>query len=220
MLQKNTYKFLQTLQKNNNREWFTENKSWYEQSRADFEKLVSQLIPAMAEFDPNIQYLQPKKCIFRIYRDIRFSQDKTPYKTHFGAVFSPVLNKKNAGYYIHIDPTGNFLTCGHYMLMPEELKKIRKGIYEDFDTFQSIINQENFKKEFGNLCMEENMLKRVPNGFNKNHPAAEYLKLKNFYVMKSFSDKKLFTDNFIDYAASIFKEMQPLNDFLNNLLEE
>lgn len=220
MIQKSTYKFLKELKKNNNKEWFTENKIKYEQARADFEKLVSQLIPAMAEFDSDMQYLESKKCIFRIYRDVRFSQDKTPYKTHFGAVFSPVLHKKTSGYYIHIDPSGNFLTCGHYMLTPEEMKKIRRGIYEDFETFQSLINQKNFREEIGDLYRDENTLKRVPNGFDKEHPAAEYLKLKQFYVMKSIPEKLLFSEDFISQAVSIFKQMHPLNDFFNELLEE
>lgn len=220
MIQKSTYKFLKELKKNNNKEWFTENKIKYEQARADFEKLVSQLIPAMAEFDSEMQYLKPKKCIFRIYRDVRFSQDKTPYKTHFGAVFSPVLHKKTSGYYIHIDPSGSFLTCGHYMLTPEEMKKIRRGIYEDFETFQSLINQKNFREEIGDLYRDENILKRVPNGFDKEHPAAEYLKLKQFYVMKSIPEKLLFSEDFISQAVSIFKQMHPLNDFFNELLEE
>ncbi len=215
MLQKDTFKFLKTLKKNNNREWFAENKAWYERSRADVEQLIAQLIPEMAEFDQEIKYLEPKKCIFRIYRDTRFSQDKTPYKTHFGAVFGEV---KNSGYYLHIDPEESFLTCGHYMLTPNQIKKIRKGIYEHFDTFQKILN-DKFKKEIGDLYRDENALKRVPNDFDKDHPAAEYLKLKHFYVLKPIPEEKLFSKDFVEYAAGIYKKMYLLKEFLNELLE-
>ncbi|MDR2122335.1 MAG: DUF2461 domain-containing protein [Flavobacteriaceae bacterium] len=215
MLQKDTFRFLKALKKNNNREWFAENKVWYERSRADFEKLVAQLIHSISEFDWEVKYLEPKKCIFRIYRDTRFSQDKTPYKTHFGAVFS---EKKGSGYYIHLDPEGSFLSCGHYMLTPEQLKEARKGIYNDFDTFRQILDEENFKKEFGDLCRDEDTLKRVPNDFDKEHPAAEYMKLKHFYVMKSLSEEKLFREDLVEYASGIYKQVQPLNEFLNQLI--
>ena len=109
MFNKNSYKFLQALKDNNNREWFAENKQWYEQSRSDFESLVAQIIQALSSFEPEMRYLEPKKCIFRIYRDTRFSLDKTPYKTHFGAVFTPPRLSKSSGYYLHIDPAVEIL---------------------------------------------------------------------------------------------------------------
>lgn len=218
MLNKDVYRFLEALKENNNREWFAENKAWYERSRADFEVLVTQLIHAIASFDPEIGHLEAKKCIFRIYRDTRFSPDKTPYKTHFGAVFTPPALGKSSGYYLHLDPTGCFISCGHYMLPPDQLKVMRKGIYDDFETFQSILNEKQFKKTIGDLYRDEDVLQRVPNGFEKDHPAAEYMKLKHFYVWKEFSEKELFSEGFIDYAAGIYKMMKPLNDFLNDIL--
>jgi uncharacterized protein (TIGR02453 family) len=208
------------LKDNNYREWFNENKQWYERSRADFEQLVSKVVGAVATFDPEIGYLDPKKCIFRIYRDVRFSIDKSPYKTHFGAVMHPAGMAKTSGYYLHIDPAECLLTCGHYMLPPDQLKKMRKGIYDDFETFQSIIGKKTFKKEFGDLYRDEDALRRVPNGFDSNHPAAEYMKLKHFYVQKQVSQEEVFSSGFVDYAVSIYKQMQPLSEFLNDLLRD
>ena len=217
MLHKDTYQFLKTLKKNNNREWFGENKTKYEKARSDFEQLVAQLIQSISQFDLEVKYLQPKKCMFRIYRDTRFSLDKTPYKTHLGAVFS---ENKGSGYYLHVDPEGSFLTCGHYMLTPEQLKKVRQGIYDDFDTFQGILTDNNFKEEIGDLYRDDDTLKRVPNGFDKEHPSAEYLKLKRFYVMKNISGEKVLSKDFVEYASGIYKKMQPLNDYLNDLIRE
>lgn len=217
MLQKETLNFLSELEKNNNREWFAENKSWYENSRNDFEHLVSELIQSMAQIDLQIKYLNPKKCIFRIYRDIRFSKDKTPYKTHFGAVLN---EKKGCGYYIHIQPGNSFLTCGYYDLTSSQLKNIRKGIYEDYESFQNIISEKTFKKEIGDLSQDDTKLKRVPNGFDKDSPAAEYLKLKNFYVIKNLPQEKLFSNDFIAYATHIYTLMQPFYEYLEEFARD
>jgi len=218
MFSENSYEFIEELKKHNDREWFAANKAWYEKARNDFELLVAGIIGEIATFDPEISHLNPKKCIFRIYRDTRFSEDKTPYKTHFGAVFRPQQLDKTSGYYLHIGADESFLTCGHYMLMPDQLKKVRKGIYDDFETFNEILSDKTFKKEFGDLYRDDDMLKRVPNGFDKNHPAAEYLKLKHFYVLKNISKEQIFSEDFVKYAGDIYKKMQPLSIFLNDLL--
>ena len=218
MLNKDVFHFLKALKESNNREWFAANKSWYEKSRKNVESTVAQLIASIASFDSNIGHLDAKRCIFRIYRDTRFSPDKTPYKTHFGAVFTPPGLGKSSGYYLHIDPEGSFLTCGHYMLEPAQLKAIRKGIYEDYETFRAILDEKKMKQEIGDLFRDENALQRVPNGFDKDHPAAEYMKLKHFYVLKEVQETELFSENFIEYATGIYQIMQPLNDFLNALL--
>jgi len=218
MFSKNSYKFLESLKENNSREWFAGNKQWYEQSKADFESLVAQVIQALSSFEPNMKYLDPKKCIFRIYRDTRFSQDKTPYKTHFGAVFTPPGLSKSSGYYLHIDPEESFLTCGHYMLPTDLLKAVRRGIYDDYETLRAILDNKQFKETIGDFYRDDDMLQRVPNGFDKEHPAAEYMKLKHFYVLKKFTEKELFSEDFIEYSASIYKMMKPLSDFLNELI--
>lgn len=219
MFQKESYNFIKELKFNNNREWFAENKSRYESAKADFEKLTTEMLTEIGQFDSDLKYLEPKKCIFRIYRDTRFSLDKTPYKTHFGAVFSHPKVGKGGGYYMHIDPnSGSFLSCGLYMLKPEELKKVRRGIYENFETFEEIINNKTFKKEFKTLVEDNNKLKKVPVGFDKEHPAAEYLKFKGFYIMKSISEKDILNENFVEKASEIFQNMQTFNDFFNDIL--
>lgn len=220
MLKKETLNFLKALKQNNNREWFAENKEWYERSRSDFEILVAQLIQSIAPFDSSVAGAEPKKCIFRIYRDVRFSADKSPYKTHFGAALRSNLSDKASGYYIHIDPEESFVSCGYYMLMPNQLKKMRRGIYSDFDTFSEIINEKRFKKELGDLYRDEDALQRVPNGFEKDHPAAEYLKLKRFYVIKEVTEKQILSKDFVSYATDIYKTMQPLGRFLDDVLYE
>lgn len=220
MIKESTLKFIEDLKKNNNREWFAENKPRYEQARADFEQLVAQIIQGINTFDPELGYLEPKKCIFRIYRDVRFSEDKSPYKNHFGAVFRARGLDKTSGYYFHLDPDESFVSCGYYMLMPDQLKKVRRGIYNDFETFSSIINEKSFKEEFGDLYKDEDMLKRVPNGFDKDHPAAEYMKLKHFYVFKPLSYKQLLDKNLVSYVTSVYKQMYPLSEFLNDILLE
>lgn len=220
MVRKETLDFLKALKENNNREWFTENKAWYESSRADVEQLAAQIIQSLATFEPEIGHLNPKKCIFRIYRDTRFSTDKTPYKTNFGAIFRPHTAESSSGYYMHISPEGCFLSCGHYMLSPEQMKKMRRGIYNDFEMLQEILNEKHFKKEFGDLFHDDDMLKRVPNGFDKNHPAAEYMKLKHFYAIKQIPEQKLFEKDFVPYATRLYKLMQPLGRFLDDILTE
>lgn len=220
MLHKESLEFLKALSQNNNREWFTANKSWYENSKKDVESLVAKIIPAIATFEPSIANLDPKKCLFRIYKDVRFSPDKRPYKTNFGIIFASRSSENLAGYYMHISPEECFLSCGHYMLRPDQLKTMRKGIYENFDALQEILNEKQFKKVIGDFYRDEDALQRVPNGFDKNHPAAEYLKLKHFYVWKPFSENELFSDDFVEYAAGIYKIMKPLKDYLNEMLSE
>jgi len=215
MLKKDTLLFLEALQKNNNREWFQSNKAWYINAHRDVEELVRHLIHATVQFDPDNGLPEPKKCIFRIYRDVRFSTDKSPYKTNFGAI----IGYNKSGYYLHISPDECFLACGYYLLTPEQLKKLRKGIYAYYDEFYQIIHAPSFQAEIGDLQRDEDTLQRVPNNFDKSHPAAEYMKLKRFYVMKSITEKQLLSANFVEYATGIFRIMNPLKHFLSNLLE-
>lgn len=220
MLKKDTIEFLQALKINNNREWFAENKAWYERARADFEQLVVQVVDALPTIDPEIGQLDPKKCIFRIYRDVRFSLDKSPYKTHFGAGFRAPGLDKSSGYYLHVDPEESFVSCGHYMLDSAQLKKMRKGISDDFEYFESLINDKEFKKEIGDLYRDDDVLKRVPNGFEKDNPAAEYLRLKRFYALKVIPENQLIEKGLTDYIVSSYKLMQPVSRFLNDVLLE
>ena len=220
MLHKDTFKFLTELKKNNNRKWFAENKDWYERSKTDFEQVVKSVIEILPSVDPEVGLLDPKKCIFRIYRDIRFSSDKTPYKTHFGAGFRAPKLQKSSGYYLHIDPEECFISCGHYMLDSAQLKKVRKGISDDYEYFKSILDEPQFKKEIGDLYRDDDTLKNCPKGFDPEDPAAEYLKLKRFYVYKPIPKDIVMTESLMVLLKETFETMQPLSRFLNDVLLE
>lgn len=218
MIHKSTIAFLKKLKKNNNREWFNKNKKLYEDARYDFEVFVFDLIQKIAEYDDSISGLEPKDCMFRIYKDVRFSKDKLPYKTNFGASINKGGRKMpTAGYYLHIDPAEYFLGSGLYMPMPDKLLDVRTKIAGDLKGFKKIIEQKDFKKYYGKLWSGDS-LKTAPKGFDKEHPAAEYLKLKSFIAGHTVKEERVLSKNFDDYAAKIFKAVKPLNDFLNKTI--
>lgn len=216
MLENSTLKFLRSLKRNNNRGWFAAHKSQYEDARYNFETIVAKLIQRITDFDPTLMGLTPRECIFRIYRDVRFSKDKSPYKTHFGADISEGGRKGGrAGYYFHIEP-GNksILAGGLYHPSPEKLFAVRTKILNNFREFSSIINAKDFKRNFGGFW-EEEKLRTVPKGFPKENPASEYLKHKNYVIFHELTDKQILSPSLVSYSVRIFKSMQPLNEFLN-----
>lgn len=207
--------FLKELKQNNKREWFQENKVWYESSRNTILQFLDQkLIPGLAAFDPSVQSVTGKQCLFRIYRDVRFSKDKSPYKTNFGASFGMKL--KTSGYYLHIEPGNSFVGGGIYHPSSDELKAIRKEVYYNIDKLNEIRSNPEFKKTFGDITGEK--LKRLPLGFPKDFYDPELLKLKDFLVMVSLSDEDLLKSDLDQYILSIFKKQKPFNDFLNEAL--
>jgi len=218
MIHKSTIDFLKKLKKNNNRDWFNKNKKLYEDARYDFEVFVFDLIQKIAEYDESISGLEPKDCMFRIYKDVRFSKDKLPYKTNFGASINKGGRKMpTAGYYVHIDPAEYFLGSGLYMPMPDKLLEVRTKIANDLKGFRKIIEQKDFKKYYGKLWSGDS-LKTAPKGFDKEHPAAEYLKLKSFIAGHNVKEEKVLSKNFDGYAAKVLIASKPLNDFLNKAI--
>lgn len=214
MLHKPTIGFLKKLKKNNNREWFNTNKNLYEDSKKDFCFFIGEVIDRISEFDSAVSGLQPEKCVFRTYRDVRFSKDKKPYKTNMGASMNPGGRKSNvAGYYFHLEPGSCFLAGGKWMPEPDELKIIRTAIMNNPRRFKNIASNKDFKKYFDDVHGEK--LKTSPKGFPKEHEAIEYLKLKSFIAYSEIKgDKKILGKNFPDQAAKVFKAMKPLIDFL------
>ena len=208
-----TLQFLKTLQKNNNRDWFNENKSIYIEAKDDVLLFVENLIEEIAKFDEEILKIDPKKALFRIYRDTRFSKDKTPYKTHFGVSLGMGKGKKISGYYLHIEPGKSFLAGGVYQPESSALKEIRKEISMNGKEFLAILEQKNFRNNFRGLSVESK-LQRVPNGFEKDDPMAEFLKLKNFIVSHPISDEQVVDKNAAKNFAKILQSIKPLNDFL------
>jgi len=208
------FDFLRQLAENNNREWFTENKILYTESQENIVAFLEDLIAEMSEFDSELGKIDAKKSLFRIYRDTRFSKDKTPYKTNIGASLGMGKGSQKGGYYLHLEPGKSFIAGGIYMPESSVLKTLRKEISLYGQEFLNILNDKEFKKYFPELDQDD-QLKKVPQGFEKEDPMAEYLKLKSFIVVYNLSDKEISDKNASKNLAKIFKAMKPLNDFLN-----
>jgi uncharacterized protein (TIGR02453 family) len=209
--------FLSTLEINNNREWFNENKPFYLEVKENFEEVVNEIISEVAEFDSSVERLEAKKCIFRIYKDTRFSKDKTPYKTNIGAslVEKGPKTLNHAGYYIHVEPGKSFLAGGVYMTEAKNLKAIREAISSDSETFLKIINKKSFKDV---LELQGTKLVKVPQGFDKEDPMSDYLKFKQLTVFHPLSDDEVLNKDFVKNTVKVLKEIYPFNRFLNEAI--
>ncbi len=206
--------FLTKLKVNNNRDWFNENRNLYDDAKSDFESLINRLIPAIYNFDPDIGTLSAKQCVFRIYRDVRFSKDKSPYKTNMGGFMARGGRKGGfAGYYIHIDPEQSFIAGGMHMPPPDILKKVRQEILYNIDEFKSTINKPAFKKTFGEI--EGEKLSRPPKNFPADFPDIDLLKFKSYTILHKVDQSTLLKDDIEKYIVKTFKEMYKLNQFLN-----
>ncbi|HOK24982.1 MAG TPA: DUF2461 domain-containing protein [Bacteroidales bacterium] len=215
-IQKNTVEFLKALALNNNRDWFEAHRVNYETSRKNFEAFVQAFIDRITEFDPVLKGLEAKSCIFRINRDIRFSNDKSPYKTNFGALIIRGGRKnihRFAGYYIHLEPGEYMIAGGAYLPPPEWLAAIREKIAEKPEEFLKIIENKDFKKYFGEL--DDEKLKSAPRGFSPDHPYIELLKFKSYTVVNYISEKKVLSPDYLDYAVKVAEVLKPFNDFFN-----
>ncbi|MGZ3884043.1 MAG: DUF2461 domain-containing protein [Bacteroidia bacterium] len=215
-----TTAFLKALKTNNNKDWFDKHKDQYLEAKDEFEQLVGKVIGRISKFDKQIgDTLQPKDCMFRIYRDVRFSKDKTPYKTHFSADINPGGRKSMIpGYYFQIKPGGSFLAGGAWMPMPDKLAAIRQEIDYNGKTLEKILNAASYKKFFSGLD-DSDKLKTVPKGFDKEHKYIETLKLKSFLAYHEFSDKIAKAKDPDKYIAEGLKAMYPLVSFLREAME-
>lgn len=217
---KECIRFLRNLKRNNNREWFEKHKDEFEANvKLPMQSLIVSLQPYFESFGPEFE-VNPRRSLFRIYRDIRFSKDKTPYKTHVAAHF--VLRGKpkgteGSGYYVHVEPGEIFVGGGIYMPDSDQLKKIRNAIALHPKEFLSIMKQKSFVKEFGTLDGEK--LQRVPQGFKPDHPMADWLKLKQFFVGVEWSEDTCLTTSFARNVARVFEEAAPLVNFLNSAMK-
>ena len=220
MLESSTLKFLKDLKKNNNKPWFDAHRKQYETARNDFENFIQSVLDKQGKNDPDLKGLAAKKCLFRINRDIRFSKDKSPYKTNFGASMDKGGKKSGfAGYYFHLEPGKSFLGGGLWMPSDDALKKVRQEIDYCFDEFKKIVSSQKFKTIYGELYTGEGIkLSKVPQGFEKNNPAAEYLKFKSWLVLTDISDSELTSKNLVPKTVDAFCLMQPLVKFLNRPL--
>ncbi|MBN2350389.1 MAG: DUF2461 domain-containing protein [Bacteroidales bacterium] len=214
------FEFLSHLKENNNREWFHANKEMYNKARGDFEIFVNLAINEISKFDPSIVSTDAKDCIFRIFRDVRFSKNKMPYKPNFGAYIIKGGRKSNmAGYYVHVEPGASFLAGGIYMPPSDILKVVRNEIYENPDEFKNIINNAAFKQYFQELFNEK--LTNPPRGFPKEFEDIELLKYKHYIVDYPVKDTDLLNRNFIEgLMTDVFKQLTLFNSFLNRAINE
>ncbi len=211
--------FLTALAENNHRDWMESNKKWYLDAKAKFLEDVAVILKGVADWEPALSTFQPKDCVFRQNRDVRFSANKAPYKTNFAAYFSPKGKKSEGpGYYMHVQPGGSFLAGGIWMPMAETLKKIRKEIDYSGAELEKIEQDPEVQKVFKGI--EGEKLKTSPRDYSADHPYIEYLKLKSFILSSPVSDRDIDSGNFINIALDGFKRMKPFQDFLMQSIEE
>jgi uncharacterized protein (TIGR02453 family) len=207
------FEFLRDLKTNNNREWFQLNKDRYNQARQAFESFVNDLIPMIRTVDPLVDMVTAKDCVFRIYRDVRFSGDKSPYKTNMGAYIARGgKSSVMAGYYVHFEPGESFLAGGLYMPPAETLKKIREEIYYQAEDFKKIIWSKEFTDCFGQLDDPDKM-KNPPKGF----PDINLLKFRSYAAMHRVPDHIAMSENYLKYALNVFRTLYPLNAYFNRM---
>lgn len=216
MLQKSSAHFLRQLDKNNSKVWFDAHRAEYEAARKDFEQFINAVLRGAEVFVPELAGRSAKDAIFRIYKDVRFSKDKTPYKNNMGAGFGKFEKKKMnaAGFYVHFQPGANFVGGGLWMPDGPTLKAIRQEIDYNWPEFNKIISKASFKKMFGDLD-DSVKLKTLPKGYDAENPAIEYLKLKSFTVGRQLEDEALHEKNAVKIILDSIKEMKPFVDFLN-----
>ena len=216
-INKTTLEFLNGLKQNNSRDWFLENQSRYKEAKNNFESFVQDVINRITVFDPILKGLEVKNCVYRINRDIRFSKDKSPYKSHLGA-FIVRGGKKNgdkfAGYYLHVESGNSIIAGGAYMPPPQWLSAIREKIDEEPEELIEIITKNEFIKYFGKIDGEK--LKKAPKGYPADHPHLDLLKLKSYLVVNEVPDELVLSQSYFDHVLNVLMAMKPLNDFLNS----
>lgn len=211
-----TRQFLADLKTNNNREWFQDNKARYDDARADFESFIGALLAKVETFDGDVAGLDPKKCVFRIYRDTRFAKDKTPYKTNLGAHMLMGGSKsvhERAGYYIQIEPDNCFLAGGAHQPPSKWMGEIRQRIDTDAASLRKILKSKAFRDTFGEI--EGETLKTAPKGYPKDHPDIDLLRYKSFLAVHHMADDTVFAQDLLKHATGVFKKLKPFDDFLN-----
>jgi uncharacterized protein (TIGR02453 family) len=222
MLQVATIKFLKDLKKNNNKPWFDANRKRYEDAKQDYAQFIQTILEKHSKKDPAIKDLKAKDCMFRINRDIRFSKDKSPYKSNFGASMNRGGKKSiYAGYYFHLEPSESFVGGGLWMPTPPDLKKLRQEIDYNLDEFKKIVSSKKFKAVYGGLYTGDDVsLSKVPQGFEKDNPAAEYIKLKCFIATKKLTEADITGKTLEKQVLEAFETLQPLVEFINKGLED
>ncbi len=210
-IENSTLTFLKNIKKNNNREWFQKNKSKYETANLNIKDFVASLEEEMNKHD-----VIEKSKIFRIYRDVRFSKDKTPYKNSFGIGFTRAGANRRGGYYLHIEPGATMVGGGFWQPSSADLKRIRKEFERDDKEIRKIINSATFKKHFGEL--HGDAVKTAPKGFDKEHPAIDLIRMKSFTVHKYFKNTEVSDPKFLKEVNNTYKAMRKYFDYMTSVL--
>ena len=219
MIQPQTLDFLKELVENNNREWFQANKKLYDSARENVIELAASIIPKLHKVDPSVSdELDPKKCVMRIYRDIRFSKNKTPYKNNFG-ISLPTLGSKLGGveYYLQIQPGKSFIAGGYWMPEAEHLKAIRQEIDYNANDLKKVIDDKEFINLFGEF-RKQDQLKTTPKGYDADNENIGLLKLKSFIAWHPLTDKEVTGPKAADEIVKVCSRIYPLNVFLKNAI--
>lgn len=212
-------KFLSELKENNNKEWFDQNRDWYQECRKKVLFLTEVIIHEAGKFDAEIGIQDPKNCIFRIFRDVRFSNDKTPYKTNMGSFIAKGGRKSvSAGYYIHIEPGASFVGGGSYCPPADALKAMRTEIFDHSEDFKKMIYSDSFRKVYPELY--DDKLKTAPKGFPKDFLDIDLLKYKSFAFGSTMDDSVVKSDAFVEKVLSSMRKLYPVNSFLNTALDK
>ena len=210
-ISKKALQFLTTLEKNNNREWFAEHKPEFKALETEVKGFYNTAFESLQQYD-DVDKLK----MFRIYRDVRFSKNKTPYKTHFGGSFRRKKPQLRGGYYLHIEPENSFIATGFWEPVKEDLFRIRKEFEIDDTEIRAIINNKAFKKVWGNFVGDE--VKTAPKGFSKEHSAIDLIRKKQFIFTKKFSDKEVTSASFLHEVTDAFKAIRPYFDYMSDVL--
>lgn len=211
--------FLKELSSNNNREWFQANRATYQAVQQNFEELLTAVIARIATFDPDVTHLQPSDCTYRIYRDVRFSSDKSPYKNHIGGYINAKGKKSmHCGYYIHLEP-GNCMLAGGSWCMPKDmLKAVRQSVVDNLDEFRAIVEDTAFTAYFKQIGEEH--LKTVPKGFPKDFAYPQYINCKDYTVCYKIADSFFADPYFLDEVERVFRQLKRFADFTNFTIDD
>jgi uncharacterized protein (TIGR02453 family) len=210
-----TLQFLRDLKANNNRDWFAENKPIFQTANANIAQFVDVLLAEMRKVD-NIENESGKKSLFRIYRDVRFSADKSPYKTHLAAHLKRATQWLRGGYYVHLEPDGLFIGGGFWKPEPKDLKLIRDEIAHHAQPLRDIIGDKGFKNMWGELGGDQ--VKTAPKGYSKDHPAIDLLRFKGFTFTREFSDEEALSEDFHFEIVKSFIALRPFFDYMSEVL--
>lgn len=215
IIQKETISFLKAVAKNNDREWFAKHKDTYTKALDNMICFADALLLEMNKHD-TIETATGKKSLHRIYRDVRFSKEKTPYNTHWGGGFRRATKRLRGGYYYHIEPGNSYAIGGFWGPNPEDLQRIRQDIDLNYEDWRKLLSNKTFVKTFGELVGDQ--LTSAPKGYAKDHPAIDLLRYKQFLIKHEFTDAEVLAPDFVKNINDVYKKMRPYFDYMSEVL--